>query len=632
MEKRILSRDRKMISAIRWKRVMAAVLSLCLITATIPLLPGEGFLAMAAAKEKLIQAGSGGIANPAKPASKNAAWSGEYLYFGEYYQGNATDKEPIKWKVLDNGKKNSLSSENGCMLLLSDQVVDCVQFNENSVEGNEWKDSNLLKWLNSDGFSGFYTSGGFLKTAFQESEQGAIWNSNGSKSDDTYGWYTNPAIGGNKIFCLTAADINNEKYGFYNANGAAQSRKQTVTTYAKGQGANSAGVWWLRSASTTEANFAAIVDFDGEVAIGNVHSNDVGAAPAFNLNLSSVLFTSAAEGSKSSTFKKVATNGSITEWKATLSDKNSMSGSAGVSGKGVSGNTVTLTKGYPAAALTIRHPALQSFGSANYTNVTAALTDSRGEILYYGSINSNKTATSSSLTIPAGLPLGTYTLKIYGEQWNGDKRTDYATGTPYTINLNVKEQETTVPKPKAAPPAAPKVKGSVTYNSAKVTWKKVKGAAGYQVYRATKNGKYKKVKTTKATSWTNKKLTTGQSYYYKVRAYKNQGGKNLYSNFSKRLKAVPRTKAPSYKLTAGKKNIRISWKKVHGADGYRIYRAKSKNGKYKQIKDSRSKLRRYTSICLTSHHRYYYKVRSYRIVKGKKVYSPYSTVKSVRTK
>lgn len=628
-----------MISTIRWKRVMAAVLSLCLIMTMIPLLPGEGYLATAAAKEKLIQAGSKGIANPAKPADKNAAWSGEYLYFGEYYQGNATDKEPIKWKVLDNGKKNGLSSENGCMLLLSDQIVDCVQFNENTSDGNTWKDSNLLKWLNSDGFSGGYTSGGFLETAFQESEEGAIRNSNGSKGDDTDGTYTNPAIGGKKIFCLTAADPLNEKYGFYGTRikETVQSRKQTVTKYAKGQGAHedlaSIGYWWLRSAYTPDViNYAAVVDNDGWVTYKYVNNTNVGAVPAFNLNLSSVLFTSAAEGSKSSTFKKVATNGSITEWKATLSDKNSMSGSAGVSGKGVSGNTVTLTKGYPAASLTIRHPALQSFGSANYTNVTAALTDSKGEILYYGSINGSKTATSSSLTIPAGLPLGTYTLKIYGEQWNGDKRTDYATGTPYTINLNVKEQETNVPKPKAAPPAAPKVKGSVTYNSAKVTWKKVKGAAGYQVYRATKNGKYKKVKTTKATSWTNKKLTTGQSYYYKVRAYKNQGGKNLYSNFSKRLKAVPRTKAPSYKLTAGKKKIRISWKKVHGADGYRIYRAKSKNGKYKQIKDSRSKLRRYTSICLTSHHRYYYKVRSYRIVKGKKVYSPYSTVKSVRTK
>lgn len=618
-----------MIGTIRWKRVMAAVLSLCLIMTMIPLLPGEGFLAMAAAKEKLIQAGSGGIADPAKPADETAVWSGEYLYFGEYYQTNNTEKEPIKWKVLDNGKKNGLSSENGGMLLLSDQIVDCVKFNENDFDGNEWKDSNLLKWLNS---TDPYTSGGFLETAFQESEQGAILNSNGRKGDNTdfsYGSFTNPAIGKQKIFCLTAADALNEKYGFYNTNASidVQSRKQTVTAYAKGQGAYEApasgiGYWWLRSTFTTRGSSATVVDYDGWVNTNFVSNINVGAVPAFNLNLSSVLFTSAAEGSKSSTFKKVATNGSITEWKATLSDRNTMSRNAGISGKGVSGNTVTLTKGYSAAALTIRHPALQSFGSANYNNVTAALADSKGEILYYGSINGNKAATRSSLTLPAGLPLGTYTLKIYGEQWNGDKRTDYATGTPYTINLKVK----------AASLAAPKIKGSVTYNSAKVSWKKVKDAAGYQVYRAAKNGKYKKVKTTKATSWTNKKLTTGRSYYYKVRAYKKQGGKNLYSKFSKRLKAVPRTKAPSYKLTAGKKKIRISWKKVHGADGYRIYRAKSKNGKYKQIKDSRSKLRRYTSICLTSHHRYYYKVRSYRIVKGKKVYSPYSTVKSVRTK
>ena len=62
------------------------------------------------------------------------------------------------------------------------------------------------------------------------------------------------------------------------------------------------------------------------------------------------------------------------------------------------------------------------------------------------------------------------------------------------------------------------------YNSLKLTWKKVSGAKGYQIYRATsKNGKYKKVKTIKSgktVSWTNTKLTTGKKYYYKVRAYK----------------------------------------------------------------------------------------------------------------
>ena len=81
-----------------------------------------------------------------------------------------------------------------------------------------------------------------------------------------------------------------------------------------------------------------------------------------------------------------------------------------------------------------------------------------------------------------------------------------------------------------------KVKNS-SKKTATVTWKKVKGATGYVVYRATKkNGKYKAVKTiTKAstTKFKNKKLKKKKTYYYKVRAIKKAGKKVTYSKYSK---------------------------------------------------------------------------------------------------
>lgn len=53
--------------------------------------------------------------------------------------------------------------------------------------------------------------------------------------------------------------------------------------------------------------------------------------------------------------------------------------------------------------------------------------------------------------------------------------------------------------------------------SANITWKKVEGATKYTVYRATsKNGKYTKVGTINKTTFTDKKLTKGKNYYYKV--------------------------------------------------------------------------------------------------------------------
>lgn len=70
-----------------------------------------------------------------------------------------------------------------------------------------------------------------------------------------------------------------------------------------------------------------------------------------------------------------------------------------------------------------------------------------------------------------------------------------------------------------------KVKSSgTTRNSTRLSWSKVSGAKGYEVYRATsKNGTYKKIKTTKSASFQDTKLASKRTYYYKVRAYKTKG-------------------------------------------------------------------------------------------------------------
>lgn len=66
-----------------------------------------------------------------------------------------------------------------------------------------------------------------------------------------------------------------------------------------------------------------------------------------------------------------------------------------------------------------------------------------------------------------------------------------------------------------------------------ISWKSASAATGYQVYVSTsKNGTYKKVKSTSGTSFTHKKLKKGKTYYYKVRSYKKIGKQIVYSSFS----------------------------------------------------------------------------------------------------
>lgn len=71
--------------------------------------------------------------------------------------------------------------------------------------------------------------------------------------------------------------------------------------------------------------------------------------------------------------------------------------------------------------------------------------------------------------------------------------------------------------------------------SIKLSWKactEVKGVK-YQVYKSLKKTKnFKRLTTTSKKTYTAKKLTKGKTYYFKVRAVKNIGGKNVYSNWS----------------------------------------------------------------------------------------------------
>ena len=73
---------------------------------------------------------------------------------------------------------------------------------------------------------------------------------------------------------------------------------------------------------------------------------------------------------------------------------------------------------------------------------------------------------------------------------------------------------------------------------ATLTWRKVKGAAGYTVYYKTKaKGAWKKLKSVKGTSYTKTKLKSKTTYYFTVKAYKKYKSGTATSSFqSKKVK------------------------------------------------------------------------------------------------
>lgn len=175
------------------------------------------------------------------------------------------------------------------------------------------------------------------------------------------------------------------------------------------------------------------------------------------------------------------------------------------------------------------------------------------------------------------------------------------------------------------------------YTKLKVSWSQLPGVQGYEVYRSTSStGTYSKVGTVvsgSTLSFTNSSLTTGKTYYYKVKPYKTVSGKKVYYAFSNIGSAKPVLAAPA-KVTAAKVSttaIKTSWAKVGEASGYEVYRATTKTGIYTKVKTltTVSSLT-FTNTGLGKGKTYYYKVRAYRVVSGKKIYSPYTTIVSAK--
>ena len=163
-----------------------------------------------------------------------------------------------------------------------------------------------------------------------------------------------------------------------------------------------------------------------------------------------------------------------------------------------------------------------------------------------------------------------------------------------------------------------------------LTWKAVSGAAKYEVYRArSKDGTYTKYSTTTGTAYTNSSyLTSGATYYYKVRALGAKGNAGPYSAV---VSVTCRLKLTAPTVTGGtdaQGRPTLKWNAVSGAAKYEVYRARSLNGDY--VKYSTVTGTSYTNTSyLANGTTYYYKVRA---LGSDGSYGPYSTPVSVTYK
>ena len=183
--------------------------------------------------------------------------------------------------------------------------------------------------------------------------------------------------------------------------------------------------WWLRSPGAKNRDVASVDGFANIDHDGIDISNMWGVRPAFNLNLNSVLFASAAVGGKPDGGLTPIPEYSGNEWKLTLLDNSS---NFAITEKAVSAapdDTV----------------ALHYTGASAWPNeyISAIIADSSGA-QYYGRITRPAMGNGTvEIKIPSDLAPGDYTMKVFSEQYNGDYNTDYASNFT-DIALTVENQ------------------------------------------------------------------------------------------------------------------------------------------------------------------------------------------------
>ena len=137
-------------------------------------------------------------------------------------------------------------------------------------------------------------------------------------------------------------------------------------------------------------------------------------------------------------------------------------------------------------------------------------------------------------------------------------------------------------------PAAPTVsKLDITTGGIKLSWNKIAGVYGYRLYYKTSSDGWKRFKDTTATSFTDSGVSPNRTETYTIRCIDKNGNtvSGFYSRgWSKKYTPV----APTItRLSNTSKGVSVTWNKIAGVYGYRLYR-KYDGGSWTKVKDTTS--------------------------------------------
>ena len=379
------------------KRILSILLTLCM---TLCLTPISVFAEeVGAGGSAAIQLGTDALSVLSKNVNTATAPT---VYFGQNHENN-----PAAWRVI--GYDGSgVTSAQGDITLLAEGNMGVIPFVD-TILYNEYAPSNLKTAIDA------------LAAKLTTEENAAV-----KKRALTSGSYN-----GENTDCVAGGQVDNAVFWPLSTKEAiAVNNDLRALDPAHPNWVTSS--WWLRSPGS-KTFYVAIVSSDGSVQYSGIsirkQNNHLTVRPAFNLNLNSVLFTSAAVGGKPDGGLTEVPEYSGNEWKLTLLDS---SRNFAVTEKAVSADpNDTITLNYSGATT----------GANEY--ISAIIADNNGA-QYYGRV-AQPTAESGTveIKIPSDIAPGNYTLKVFSEQYNGDYKTDYAsnfTDIALTVEKQVEEQ------------------------------------------------------------------------------------------------------------------------------------------------------------------------------------------------
>jgi len=190
---------------------------------------------------------------------------------------------------------------------------------------------------------------------------------------------------------------------------------------------------------------------------------------------------------------------------------------------------------------------------------------------------------------------------------------------------------------------APGVPYSNATYRVRLLWQEISGAHGYQIWRQNEDGSWAIVKTLgdkgnaltdnqgATTAYSNTGLTAGETYTYKMRAFMiTEDGKKVFGAYSDEYSVAVMPQTPTIAVSSPKAGrAMIEWNAINGAAGYQVWMADAENGTYTIVKSITDGSTSYTKYDLESGKTYYFKLRAYSEVDGKKTFGAYSETEEI---